>query len=88
MALVDHPCIVDVEAESMFDIVGKINQTVIIIRWSKPHVSSLYMQCLTDLHMALVDHPCIVDVEAESKLDIVNKHNKKNNNRHKFIEIR
>ncbi|KAK3083073.1 hypothetical protein FSP39_013225 [Pinctada imbricata] len=40
-------------------------------RWSKPHVSSLYMQCLTDLHMTLVSHPCVVDVEADSMFDVV-----------------
>ncbi|XP_062594759.1 electroneutral sodium bicarbonate exchanger 1-like [Saccostrea cucullata] len=42
-------------------------------RWSKPHVSSMYMQSLTELHTLLASNTCILDMEALSMYDIVDK---------------
>ncbi|XP_076087744.1 electrogenic sodium bicarbonate cotransporter 1-like [Mytilus galloprovincialis] len=40
-------------------------------RWSKPHVSSICMQYLTELHQIVVSNPCLLDLEATSMFDIV-----------------
>lgn len=42
-------------------------------RWSKPHVSSLYMQSLTELHTLMASNPCILDMEAQSMYEVVDK---------------
>lgn len=42
-------------------------------RWSKPHVSSLYMQSLTELHTLMASNPCLLDIEALSMYDVVGK---------------
>lgn len=42
-------------------------------RWSKPHVSSLYMQSLTELHTLMASNTCILDMEALSMYDIVGR---------------
>lgn len=42
-------------------------------RWSKPHVSSLYMQSLTELHTLMASNPCILDTEAQSMYEVVGK---------------
>lgn len=43
-------------------------------RWSKPHVSSICMQYLTELHEIVGSNPCLLDLEATSMFDIVGKH--------------
>ncbi|CAC5398163.1 unnamed protein product [Mytilus coruscus] len=40
-------------------------------RWSKPHVSSLCMQYLTELHMIVTANPVLLDLEATSMFEIV-----------------
>ncbi|XP_071150027.1 electrogenic sodium bicarbonate cotransporter 1-like [Mytilus edulis] len=40
-------------------------------RWSKPHVSSLSMQYLTELHLIVTANPVLLDLEATSMHEIV-----------------
>jgi hypothetical protein len=38
-------------------------------RWSKPHVSSICMQYLTELHEIVGSNPCLLDLQATSMFD-------------------
>ncbi|OWF48132.1 electrogenic sodium bicarbonate cotransporter 1-like [Mizuhopecten yessoensis] len=39
-------------------------------RWSKPHVSSLYMQSLTELQLLLASNPIFLDLDANNMFDL------------------
>ncbi|XP_069107602.1 electrogenic sodium bicarbonate cotransporter 1-like [Argopecten irradians] len=39
-------------------------------RWSKPHVSSLYMQSLTELQLLLASNPIFLDLEVNNMFDL------------------
>ena len=42
-------------------------------RWSKPHVSSLCMQYLTELHVIVASNPVLLDLDAGYMSEIVGK---------------
>ena len=39
-------------------------------RWSKPHVSSLYMQSLTELQLLLASNPIFLDLDVNNMFEL------------------